>query len=453
MHRTLLSFDLHSISAETKFFLIRFVQLYGVIQPMRMGVKELAKATGATDRVVSRSLDDLVELELLDRRRIDNGARGRNKREHQCSSRLIKLLEDMRKNTSLTHEHRIDHVLNGASQPEGSELNITNRLLLVVLLSQADQFGIVRSLGLSDLSKRTGLNRERVKAQLHKLHSLGVIRTSVAGMSSAEIFRPAKSIYFLNLHACTLKLGDQTAIILVLPSDTGHYLNDMNEAMRIVHLASIGRGREFPSMTGILRLLPDNTHFKTLAALFYPKIKGLQLIPFLQAKLDEYASFLISKYRHTIFFDSPFLDHELLEIIRADFKPPTSEGARRLSSAAQDYENPILVDFLYKVSFRLASELKEVFSIEKMPFEKIDFQILPNSDTAYRLGKHSRPRTLLAIPHNATSKGACYVLKKIEGGALGYIRFENEENIQREDRYKYGLLTKTNATKRYVLRS
>lgn len=54
MHCVLLGMELAGISPETKLVLVRFVQLYGLWESITIGVKELAKASGATDRVVSR---------------------------------------------------------------------------------------------------------------------------------------------------------------------------------------------------------------------------------------------------------------------------------------------------------------------------------------------------------------------------------------------------------------
>ena len=65
MHCVLLGLGLAGVSPEAKFVLVRFVQLYGLWESITIGVKELAKASGATDRVVSSALAELVAEDLL----------------------------------------------------------------------------------------------------------------------------------------------------------------------------------------------------------------------------------------------------------------------------------------------------------------------------------------------------------------------------------------------------
>ncbi|MDT3716942.1 hypothetical protein ROW34_23710, partial [Pseudomonas soli] len=171
MHCVLLGLGLTGVSPEAKFVLVRFVQLYGVYESITIGVKGLAKVSGATDRVISSALSELIKEDLLICTPIVIG-RGRPRSEYRASSKLARLLENGNETFNFINRSRIDHVLLAATEECKGSLSVCNRLLLSTLLLYADKFGVVRGVGVSKLSKVTGLNRERIKAQVHKLIEL-----------------------------------------------------------------------------------------------------------------------------------------------------------------------------------------------------------------------------------------------------------------------------------------
>ncbi|SUD31778.1 Uncharacterised protein [Pseudomonas fluorescens] len=438
MHHIILSFEFPKISPEAKFFLVRFVQLYGLDKPVQLGVKELSKATGATDRVVSHSLDELVATELLNRREIVNGARGRNKREHQCTSQLIKLLEEKSNSTPLAHEQRIDHVLQGASQQDGSELSINNRLLLSVLLGHADQFGVVRHLGISGLSKLTGLNHDRVKAQLHKFLDSGIFRSSVPGATNSNLFRPTKSVHFLNLHHALLSQDQPTMRLLVIvPEDSSR----MTAAAWIVQAAQdYDKKGGFDLHKQTLEFLPSDLHYKGLAALFSSLTKTPRLISLLQTKLDGYASLLLSNNWEKIVRNEPFEDRPILERIEREFKLPVRSATNDEIALQKAEWDRTLPKFIYEVSFRLAIKTKEILlHIDGLETKEIAISILPSGNAN---GHHTGTTVLLINGSEQVTQGKCEIFfwnnrhKKLTPRAS-----LSEINIPTNDQYHYGLLT------------
>lgn len=406
--------------------------------------------THTTDRVVSRSLNELVEFGLFVHTKITDG-RGRPKSEYTCSLRLTNLLQEKCRNAVSTHGAKIDYVLSGASGKNYAELNITNRLLIALLLTYADRFGVVRNVGLSDLSKQTGLNRERVKAQINKAHYLGVIRTSVPGTTTPQLFGPTKSIYFLNLHSTVLNQGGPTAIVLIRTSENDRELVGRNEASWIIQAADICNGGAFDTNAWIRNFLPYGEKFDPLATLFYPRAKNIKNIPLLQTKIEEYASTLLSKHwtilpeslLNTQYF---FLDKELIEHIRKDFTPPNSNKTKELLNE----RTSLLTEFIYHVSFLLACRTKRIFPlIEHMSFKKIDFLILPSSSLGSYGYAYTGSRALLVIPSENLSERLCYVIRRNENGKFDYEEFTHEEDIAIEKRFQYGLLSKNAAPKRY----
>lgn len=60
-----LLFEIKGLAPEAKYFLVRFIQCFGVTDPVCLGVKEFAKHVGVTDRQASAALDALVDAEIL----------------------------------------------------------------------------------------------------------------------------------------------------------------------------------------------------------------------------------------------------------------------------------------------------------------------------------------------------------------------------------------------------
>jgi len=455
MHRIMVPMELRSISPEAKFFLVRFVQLYGLRSSVRLGVKELSQATDVTDRVVSRSLRELVEFGLFVHTKIREG-KGRPKSEYTCSLLTVNLLQERCKNAASIHDAKIDYVLNGAGGRNNVKLSITNRLLTALLLNYANKFGVIRNLGLSDLSKRTGLNRDRVKTQLHKLHSLGVIRSSVPGATDSQLFGPTKSIYFLNLHSALLNQGNQSALILIRTGENDLNLNSLNEACWIIHAADLCKGDAFDLGVWMLDFLPRNKKYERLAALFYPRVKSLKILPLLQVKIEEYASALLSRYWNSLPKTRPdteelFFDNEIVTQIKKDFAPPGAKTVE-LEMEGPLYERTnLMAEFIYHVAFLLACRIIRIFPvIERMPYKRMDFLILPNSNQGRFGNTYTGSRTLLVIPHENLSTRYCYVIKRSESGEFSYEEFKHEDDIATERRLEYGLLSKKAVPKRYA---
>ena len=79
------------------------------------------------------------------------------------------------------------------------DLKLGNRLLLIVLLLHADQYGYVNSLGFKQISSLTGMSRDQFYSQLSKLQSTQYVLSVLPGVTSKYILGTKPSIYFLDV--------------------------------------------------------------------------------------------------------------------------------------------------------------------------------------------------------------------------------------------------------------
>lgn len=98
-------------------------------------------------------------------------------------------------------EARLPRSVKGMKSPRQGKHPIgpTSRLLLCVLLRFADRCGTVRSLGISDISRLTGMTEDQVKYHVGLLKNARYIRTVISGLTNGKLFIEAKGAYFLNL--------------------------------------------------------------------------------------------------------------------------------------------------------------------------------------------------------------------------------------------------------------
>lgn len=449
MHCVLLGLGLAGVSPEAKFVLVRFVQLYGLWESITIGVKELAKASGATDRVVSSALAELVAEDLLIRTPIVCG-RGRPKSGYRASSKLSRLLEDENKKLNVINRPRIDHVLNPSAENCKGGLSVCNRLLLSTLLLYADQFGIVRGIGVSRLSQATGLNRDRIKAQVHKLIALRVMRGVIPGVATSVVLGVSKSVYFINFHHGFFQKGSSGAIVLTFVSKSSGDSGEMSEVAAIIGSARLGKGLEFERHKKFSGILPDSDRFNALAGLFSSLAKDRSSSRALQVRLEEYASGLLSKHWKALELGQFNSDDELQLRIKKDFSKGTGTGRDFKDDGLR---SELFFEFVYVVAVLMARRVQSlVFSAKGFAYEIAGLQILPSFEPGTYFGRFAVGRSLLIVPGNSFRAGECYVMNESNLGEPTCERFSSEEEMPEIDRYRFGLLFQVHTPTRYRYR-
>ncbi|MFV3380919.1 hypothetical protein [Pseudomonas sp. NY15354] len=450
MHCVLLGLELAGLTPEAKFVLVRLLQLYGLGGAITIGVKELAKVTGATDHVVSSALSELIKEDLLICTPIVIG-RGRPRSEYQASSKLAKLLTNREAAFNEINRSKIDYVLHAATEKCKSSLSICNRLLLSTLLLYADQFGVVRGIGVSQVSRVTGLNRERIKTQVHKLIALRIMRGVIPGRTTSTLLGVSTSVYFLNFHHDVFQEGGSGVVVLTVTSNTHGDSGEMSELGAIIDAVKFSKGLKFEMHKRFSGLLPENDKFNGLAEVFFRLAKDQGSLRGLQVKLEEYASELLSKNWTALELGLFRSDSKLLVRIKEYFGRAVKLG-RGLGGDGE--REALFFEFMYEVVVLMAHRVQSmVRKANDFPYEISCIQILPSFSPGGYFGSFSVGRSLLIVPRNEFRAGECYVMSKNSKGDPVCKKFSSERDIPETDLYRFGLLLQVHTPKRYQYRS
>ena len=212
------------LEPHSKYFLIRFAKAYGST-PTSADLSELASRFGLSGSKVATALKQLVDRGILLQSQ-EQGPRGRPRICYEVVGEWLRQLPSSPKHF---HERVIERLLEHerSATPPGPQpqsksvdryshlrerkqpgrLSVVNRLLLAVLLSRADRFGVVSDLGIAEMTRLTGLAPNRLKSRIRTLVNQGVIRSYIPGLASPFFTRKIPSSYFLNFSHPELAVG------------------------------------------------------------------------------------------------------------------------------------------------------------------------------------------------------------------------------------------------------
>lgn len=436
-----------------KYFLVRFIQHFGIADPVSLGVKALAKQFGLSDRQVTKSLDELDACGVMDVSSTPEG-KGQPKRHYRLTEDFHKKLNKASAQPATEHEKAVGSLLKHenrkpAKTSEKTEkqnedlapltdlrskkqpdlLTVVNRLLLSVLLCRADRFGVVNDLGVATLCNLTGLNKERLRHRLGRLIDQGLIRTYVPGVTSPVLARKMKSIYFLNLAHPELAGGGSVTSALVCMN--GERIPDY-----VIH--ADGVSKDVSRDKGKPRPFQDSKYEQVVR---YFKGQQDPLFRLLQVMLERYAAYLLSKRWSDLLrvpLDQRIDDQGLRELICLDFRistMPTESCGDGLKWSSEEQLITVL-DHLYHWAYGLALWIKERFDqVTNVPFDSMDFVIVPQS-----MERGYGHLALLALPCPSEGWSGCSVVEPDAKPPVAPQHFPSESDILLEDRYRFGLL-------------
>ena len=441
------------LEPEGKYFLVRFIQHFGIAEPVSLGVKALAKQFGLSDRQVTKSLKKLVECGVMTVSSTPEG-RGQPKRCYRLQEDFHRELDKAAPLPTMQHavtaasllKHEIKKPVQASEKPEKQkvdlapladlrrkirpgQLSIVNRLLLSVLLCHADRFGVVSDLGSSALRKVTGLSQERLRYRVRGLIDQGLIRAYVPGATGTLLSAKTKSIYFLNLNHT--ELSDEGSVTSVLVCVTGDPFPDREpdvlHAYRFYSETVLPKGSS--KVYGRRPCTPLLGAFEGQPRSFFRV---------LQTMLEKYAAGFLSKHWSDLGVQ-PFnrwIDaQEWRVLIGKDFlrkKPlpvPDTEHLKKI-----DDQHVLLVEELCHWAHDLAIWIKDLLcQASDVSFGAMGFAIIPQPMALgyYRFA-------LLALPSDSDDVRSCLVIEPYAGQQY----FARESEIPLEDRYRFGLLTR-----------
>lgn len=425
--------EIKGLQPETKYFLVRFIQCFGVTDPVYLGVKDLAKQVGVTDRQVSAALDALVDAAIMIRSSIPN-ERGRPVRSHKVATTFLEELKQLPVPLGVMHEAVIERLMVhvGPVAVQGEEwgvslaqlrarkksgsLNRVNRLLMAVLLCGADRFGVVRNLGTVQICKATGLSKEKLRSRLKTLMAQELIRSYLPGLSSPVLSVKRKSVYYLNLNHAQLVGGGQATSILGIAG--GDKDPDALALLLRIRSAANRDEKECAEKAPILKVLAG---------------QGGSFYRAFQALLEEYAAQLLS--RHWLNLQNRVDDMQLRQQILKDFRLPS--GLQGVDDISVGVFRAKFNDQLFNLAYDMALWFQSLLSnASNVPLSELDFVIVPQP-----VAQGYFCRALLALS-KADQGWSGYLMMDASGSKVSISPFDREQVIPLEKLYVYGLLSR-----------
>lgn len=446
---TALFCELAGIDPVGKYFLVRFIQCFGVAEPVDLGVKVLAKQFGLTDRQVSKALTALVACGAMTFLSVSEG-KGRPKRCYRLHDGFRKKLSQTSAQAVTQHEEAVGNLLKHESKRGGQtsvktkeqtgdvelladlrrkrqlgQLSIVNRLLLSALLCRADRLGVVSEMGSSVLCKVTGLSKEGLKHRVQRLIDQGLIRAYVPGATSTVLSAKMKSNYFLNLNHPELSVEGRTTSVLICVMST--YLSEF-----------VPHAHQIYSDIVILKRNPTAFGDEKEQRLRFFESQPLSFFHLLQVMLEKYAADMLSRHWSDLGHSASSKWTHVQEwkaLIRKDFRFPTllpSVDGDHLQKIDEAHHAALISDLHYG-AYTLAAEIKKLLcQASEISFDTMGFVIVPQPMARGYCGV-----TLLARPYDSDGWSGClYVEPYAEPQG-----FSSEAEIPLKDRYRLGLLT------------
>ena len=409
-------------------------------------VKPLARQLCIPEGDVSSAFAELVSAGVIERLASAPLGRGRPTISYQLSPSTLMALEAQPHSYGL-HSAHLERLFSGADiqteipgrrpkiqkeraavtkdkrpAPPGarSRLSICNRLLLGVLLANADQFGVVKVLTSKDLRLLTGFDAESLKRRLQRLVGVGLIRSIVPGVTSS-IFRARRinSTYFLNLNHPGYGLSGVSAVLV-------HWLPPskvQNDAFGVL----------WRDVLGFRRSSPLNSPETPKAVLHLLAPERRPVFDVLRLMLYRYASELLSRHWFDLVRDDEGDYGWLRDRIEADLQSPAGYGGG-------DVERDRAWEEILSHLCKLVEEIAQVYRVRFgaanwIGFDSVQLCILPVLQ-----GEGDEVISLLLQPR-PIEVSICTILRESTRGDLIPEEWGIEADISMDYRFYCGLLT------------
>jgi hypothetical protein len=350
----LLKLELLRMSPEAKYFLMAFIREFGVGTPVKKTVKEISCLLKVSTSVVTRTTEFLVESGLFRKGDIPLlRQRGRPRWSYSCTDRLVDLLERY-DSCECIHESMIESIFNRAivKQKDSDRriLKTSNKLLLVVMLAYADECGVVRVLGRSDLMRLTSMSRDRLIGQIDMLLSEGYIKFYEPGSTNRLLFGAGKGAYFLDLKKISPREAPEVERIVIHEVLTELLIRELYTKTQLL-LKEKSSTKKLDLVIGGYEV----NDVKLLLA-FFGTMPPKVFLSFLELKLNEYAAVILSNNWANLTSQIAFMDEKVMERIRNDIMP-NSLSLRSSDIMPSSDSWDAVAKLIYTLSLKVATHI------------------------------------------------------------------------------------------------
>jgi len=450
------------IKSNIKFFLIKWIDVFGIKNAIELSIVRISERLGLPVSSVTKSLTYLVENGLFEKELIFKT----NKWSRYSYSTTVKLTRDLLHGDDPEKISQLGLVRNLLQPDVGLNcrnhkyhpVTIPDRLLLIILLYHSNSCGVVDCLSLNDLAHLTRLTKSSIKSRITCLKRKGYIRSYISGVNGKCLFKHKNGIFILNLKHPNFSSDSVNGFTLLFQSTTytetslGNNIAEANEIYSAANFLLKPAKENYTSFKYI-NLFKNNcdrlcfseyfNEFIHIVPFFNEHPFTAKMQNFLQAKINQYASTLLSRYWQQLVSEETNYEDKLKKIIRQD-----SLGDLIMPDE-NTYEFPnrenicLLVNFIYDAACFLAKRIQtQLKCVERYPLAGMDFIIIPSvDDFRVYLAVEAFYKTPSA-PSNKTN-----IVIKILADYTNPTRtiIDEKYKLTKDDEFMYGLLSKLEA--------
>jgi hypothetical protein len=280
------------LSPEGKYLLVQLIRCFDIHNTIDSSAVQLAKLCGVSRKVIVPSMTILSEAGLIS---ITN--KGKVKKAYQFSSGFVEALEATKKyRQPLSYSKALIDELLDSNCDKHDSLNVSHKLLLSLLLAHADSFGIVHDFSIADISKFTGMKRERIRTQIRKLTDLKYIIYRISGINHDFMFGKKKGAFYLEIkdkfQVSTYLCNREEKLVRVINDDNFYNIEYLIHDLLIINNSKVMKYKHHHCNHGLL----DNLWFKTLAKMLSAENLNEKSVSYFQYALEQYVCHMLSKY-------------------------------------------------------------------------------------------------------------------------------------------------------------
>ncbi|WP_413698740.1 hypothetical protein ACLKMH_14135 [Psychromonas sp. KJ10-10] len=368
--------------------------------------KQLVTDYGFSEAVIERTLSKLVEAGFLEKQIEPQKAGQRGRPSFQYKNIILgKINKELNATLNLqiifSNEKIKNLLLSAFNEDKNDDLKADSKLLLIVLLHHADKFGFVENLDNATLLKLTGMKQQALEGQIQRLIDLGYICSKVSGINNKYLFGRKSSVFILNMQHISFKdcsEANTTFLYFKHPDSLiykpGYQLSGKQrfinfsapgtfEAQKLILLSiemetlnndrSISEEQrkqnwESRSLYSEVMQLIDYQHFKDIALFFVTKSNPETFATYLQFKLNQYASKLLSQNVYLANTDNKLIKQAIShDIFHPKLDMAIVEQVAFNEKMFTEIHKKSVVDLIYGLCLMIARDISKIITAQNLP--------------------------------------------------------------------------------------